>query len=527
MDRLVCGDVGFGKTEVALRGAFIVSNSKHNPKQVAIIAPTTLLCRQHYKEFKKRFSHTGLKIAQLSRMVSQKQIAKNKIGLENGTVDIVIGTHALLSDSVKFRNLGLIIVDEEQRFGVKQKEKIKNLRNNVHILTLSATPIPRTLQMSISGIRDLSLITTPPVDRLTINTFVMEYDEIIIREAIQREIFRGGRVFFVVPRIKDIDDIEERIKSSLPLAKYKIAHGQMSPVKLDSIMNDFYDGKFQILIATTIVESGLDISEANTIIIHRADNFGLAQLYQLRGRVGRGKVKAYAYLTTKPNSKITENAKKRLGVMQSLDTLGAGFTIASNDMDIRGSGNLIGEQQSGHIRETGIELYNHLLKEAVEKAKKEAGLQQEEYEDFSPLIKLGISTIIPDTYIEDLNLRMSFYKRISDLENEQEREDLENEMYDRFGKIPTSTQNLFDISTLQTLCKKCGISELKSGKNSITISFHNNKFSNPQALIKMVMESKGRISIKNGKKICFAIDGKNLTREGEGVIKQLLKIKSL
>jgi transcription-repair coupling factor (superfamily II helicase) len=528
MDRLICGDVGFGKTEVALRAAFIASHNRRNAKQVAIITPTTLLCRQHFQEFTKRFAHTGLNVARLSRMVSPTEANKTKKEINNGTVDIVIGTHALLSDSIKFKNLGLVIIDEEQRFGVKQKEKIKSLRNNTHILTLSATPIPRTLQMSISGIRDLSLITTPPVDRLTINTFVMEYDDIIIREAIQREIFRGGRIFFITPRIKDIEDIEEKIKRVLPLANYKIAHGQMLPSKLDLIMNDFYDGKFPILISTAIVESGLDIPEANTMIIYRADNFGLAQLYQLRGRVGRGKIKAYAYLTIRPDIKISENAKKRLEVMQSLDALGAGFTIASNDMDIRGSGNLIGEEQSGHIRETGVELYNYLLKKAVENAKTEAGFAQEEtIEDFSPNIKLGISTIISETYIHDLNLRMSFYKRISDAENEEEREELENEMIDRFGKIPPETQNLFKINILQNLCKKCGISELKKGANSIIISFYQDKFSNPGELIQLVMGSKEKISFREGKSVCFTVEREDWVKEANTVVKQLLEIKTV
>ena len=354
MDRLVCGDVGFGKTEVAMRAAFVAAMSG---QQVAVIAPTTLLARQHAKSFQDRFRSFPLKVRQLSRFVKSKEAAATRAGITDGTVDIAIGTHALLAKAIRFQNLGLLIIDEEQHFGVQHKERLKEMRTDVHVLTLTATPIPRTLQLSLSGVRDLSIIGTPPVDRLAIRTYVSEFDSVTIREALLREHYRGGQSFYVVPRISDLPEIEEFLKTQVPEVSYVVAHGQMAAGELDDRMNAFYDGKYDVLLATTIVESGLDIPTANTMVVHRADMFGLAQLYQIRGRVGRSKTRAYAYLTTKPGTPLTPTAEKRLRVLGSLDTLGAGFTLASQDLDIRGAGNLIGEEQSGQMREVGYELY--------------------------------------------------------------------------------------------------------------------------------------------------------------------------
>lgn len=509
MDRLVCGDVGFGKTEVAMRAAFMVARASGHKKQVALIAPTTLLCRQHYKNFIERFAGTDVRIATLSRMVSigDAKIIKKK--LEEGKIDIIVGTHALLAEDIKFKDLGLLIVDEEQRFGVKQKEKLKEIRNNVHILTLSATPIPRTLQMSMSGIRELSIIATPPVDRLAIKTFVMPYDDIIIREAILREHYRGGQTFFVVPRIKDIPDIENRLRETVPEIKFKVAHGQMPPKQLDDIMNQFYDGKFDLLLATTIIESGIDVPRANTMIIHRANMFGLSQLYQLRGRVGRSKTKAFAYLTLQSEKDITDTAEKRLEVMETLDSLGAGFTVASHDMDIRGSGNLLGEEQSGNIKEVGVELYNDMLKEAIAKLKESKdglGVSEDDEDEFTPQVKMSVSTMIPNDYIEDLTLRMSMYRRIAEINGVEQANELRGELTDRFGKIPQEVENLMQIAVIKHRCKDLNIEKLIGSANSIAVQFFKDKFENPEKLMGLVFASKGRISIKEGQKLVFVND---------------------
>jgi len=495
-DRLVCGDVGFGKTEVALRASFIASDSEKNAVQVAIITPTTLLCKQHYNLFKERFKYTGLNVATISRLTTPLENKKTREKLENGKVDIVIGTHALLSDKVKFKNLGLVIVDEEQRFGVKQKEKLKKISAGIHLLTLSATPIPRTLQMSMAGIRDLSLITTPPVDRLNISTYVMNFDEIVLREAINRELNRDGKVIIVVPRISDIPQIEVKLSNTLKKIKYNVAHGQMGGVILDKIINDFYDGKFKVLIATTIVENGLDIPKANTMIIYRADRFGLSQLHQLRGRVGRGKEKAYAYLTTNPTDVISENAKKRLKSIESIQDVGGGFAIASDDMEIRGSGNIVGEEQSGHIRDVGVELYNQMLVEAVNKIKAEGKFTVQDY-DFSPQVKLNISTTIDKNYINDVVLRLSYYKRLADIRNDTESKAIILELQNRFGTVPKEIRNILEITKIKALCKKCGIAKLEYKDDFINLTFYNNRFKNPDYLIKLVQEGKATIKKQN------------------------------
>ncbi|MEK6734501.1 MAG: transcription-repair coupling factor, partial [Pseudomonadota bacterium] len=395
MDRLICGDVGFGKTEVAMRAAFIATNPEHNIKQqVAIIVPTTLLARQHYHSFLKRFAGFPMQIRQLSRLVNAKETKLIKEGIKEGLVDIVIGTHSLLGKEIEFKNLGLLIIDEEHRFGVIQKERLKTLQKNVHILNLSATPIPRTLQMSLTGVRDLSIIATPPIDRQVVKTYIMNFDSIIIREAILREYHRGGQVFFVCPRISDINELLPKLVELLPEIKIIVAHGQMSPNSLEEIMSDFYNKKYNLLLSTSIIESGIDIPEANTIIIYRADKFGLAALYQLRGRVGRSNIKAYSYLLL-PNHKLSKLSKARLEVMHTIDSLGAGFTVASHDMDIRGFGNLVGDEQSGHIKEVGLELYQEMLQEAIFSLKNPDKTEEIE-DDYSPQVNIGIPAILPE-----------------------------------------------------------------------------------------------------------------------------------
>jgi transcription-repair coupling factor (superfamily II helicase) len=471
MDRLICGDVGFGKTEVAMRAAFVAAL---NGVQVALVVPTTLLARQHYNNFVSRFAGLGLRVEQLSRFVSAKDADRVREGLADGTVNIVVGTHALFSKNVKFKHLGLMIVDEEQRFGVKQKESLKELKNNIHVLTLSATPIPRTLQLSLTGVRDLSLITTPPVDRLAIRTFVMPVDPVVIREAILREHYRGGQTFYVCPRISDMAELEIMLKELVPEVKVISAHGQMTTTELEDRMTAFYDGQYNVLLATQIIESGLDIPTANTMIVHRSDMFGLSQLYQIRGRIGRSKVRAYAYLTYAPNMKLTPQAQKRLEVIETLDTLGSGFQLASHDMDIRGAGNLLGEEQSGHIREVGVELYQQMLEEAVAEARSGSGHALVAEDKWSPQINIGTSVLIPEAYVEDLNVRMSLYRRLSELEDRQEIEGFAAEMIDRFGPIPQELENLMDIMAIKQMCRKAGIDKVEAGPKGAVISFHKN-----------------------------------------------------
>ncbi len=497
MDRLICGDVGFGKTEVAMRAAFVAAMSG---VQVAVIAPTTLLARQHAKSFRDRFRGFPINVRQLSRFVSQKEAAATKKGLADGTVDIVIGTHALLAKGVRFRNLGLLVVDEEQHFGVSHKERLKAMRSDVHVLTLTATPIPRTLQLSLSGVRDLSIIGTPPVDRLSIRTYVSEFDAVTVREALLREHYRGGQSFYVVPKIKDLPEIEEFLKEQLPELTHVVAHGQMAAGELDDRMNAFYDGKFDVLLATTIVESGLDIPAANTLIVHRADMFGLAQLYQIRGRVGRSKVRAYAYLTTKPRAKLTDAAQKRLRVLGSLDTLGAGFTLASQDLDIRGAGNLLGEEQSGQMRDVGFELYQSMLEEAIAKirAGELEGLSETE-EHWSPQINLGVPVLIPEDYVPDLDVRLGLYRRLSALSTKVELEGFAAELIDRFGKLPKEVNTLLLVVRIKAMCLRAGIAKLDGGPKGATIQFHNDKFACPEGLVEFIQDQGGLAKVRDNK----------------------------
>ncbi len=499
MDRLICGDVGFGKTEVALRAAFI---SAMNGEQVALVVPTTLLARQHFETFSKRFKGFPLKIGRLSRLVSNKEAVETKKGLADGSVDIVIGTHALLSKNISFKNLGLLIVDEEQHFGVAHKERLKELKTDVHVLTLTATPIPRTLQMSLTGVRDLSVIATPPVDRMAVSTFVMPFDPVIIRDAIMREHLRGGQTFYVCPRISDMAPLLDKLHKIVPEVKIISAHGQMPPTHLEKIMNDFADGKYDVLLATSIIESGLDMPTVNTMIVHKADMFGLAALYQLRGRVGRSKVKAYAYLTTVEHKKLTPTATKRLSVMQSLDSLGAGFTLASHDLDIRGAGNLLGQEQSGHIKEVGVELYQKMLEDAVAslKAGDSSGALQDK-ENWSPQISVGLSVLIPESYVPDLGLRMELYHRLANIENDDELKEVQIELKDRFGDIPIEVQNLFEVVQMKTLCRMAFVEKLDAGPKGMTLSFYNNLFPNPAGLVGFINQQMGLAKLKPDKLI--------------------------
>lgn len=502
MDRLVCGDVGFGKTEVAMRAAFVTAMAGG---QVAVVVPTTLLARQHAENFTRRFAGFPLKIAQLSRFVNAADAKKVKEGLTDGSVNIVIGTHALLAPSIEFQNLGLVIVDEEQHFGVKQKEKLKDLRRDVHVLTLTATPIPRTLQMALSGVRDMSLITTPPVDRLAVRTTVMPYDPLVIREAILREHFRGGQSFFVVPRIKDLEEMEEKLKELVPEVKIITAHGQLPPSELEARMTAFYEREYEVLMATNIIESGLDVPTANTIIVHRADMFGLAQLYQIRGRVGRSKLRAFAYLTWAPETPLTPTALKRLEVIGMLDSLGSGFQLASHDMDIRGAGNLLGEQQHGHIREVGVELYQQMLEEAVEAARHGVNLNESAPIDlgWSPSINVGVSVLIPENYVHDLNVRMSLYRRLSTLADQSEVEAFAAELIDRFGTIPGEVENLLQLTSIKALCKKAGIEQLDVGPKGVVVTFRGNTPPNPQGVISFMAQKAGTVRLRPDQKLFF------------------------
>lgn len=493
MDRLVCGDVGFGKTEVALRAAFVAAMAG---LQVVVICPTTLLARQHHNNFVERFQGFPLNIGRLSRLVPTAEARATKEGLAAGTIDIVVGTHALLARGLEFKRLGLVIVDEEQRFGVVHKERLKQLRTDVHVLTLTATPIPRTLQMAMSGLRELSVIQTPPVDRLAVRTYVMPWDGVVIREALLREHYRGGQSFFVVPRIADLPDVEDYLREQVPEVRPIVAHGQMAASEVEERMSAFYDKKYDVLLSTTIVESGLDIPSANTLIIHRADRFGLAQLYQLRGRVGRSKTRAYAYFTTPADRIITETAEKRLKVLSDLDTLGAGFQLASHDLDIRGAGNLVGDEQSGHIKEVGFELYQSMLEEAILEAKSGGSTDFVPKDAFSPQITIDAPVQIPEDYVPDLDLRMGLYRRLNELEDAQDIEAFAAEMIDRFGKLPPATQNLLTLIQIKQNCVKAGIARLDVGPKGALVGFHNDQFANPAGLIGYVQRLQGTAKLR-------------------------------
>lgn len=480
-ERLICGDVGFGKTEIAMRAAFIVAACG---MQVAILAPTSLLVRQHFRNFEKRFANFPLKIVELSQMCGTKQLKINRELISVGGADIIIGTHALLNKDLQFSNIGLLIIDEEQSFGVKQKEFLKERYSKVNCLMLSATPIPRTLQMSLSGIKDLSLIRTPPVNRMIVQTHVLEFDRTIIKNAILREVNRGGSVFFVTPYIKDIGFIEQELAKILekyPEIIFKSLHGKMTPKNIDKTMNDFCSKHFQILISTPIIESGIDIAEANTIFINKANFFGLSQLYQLRGRVGRSKVAAYAYLFASDETKISDDATKRLNTMKSLDKLGCGFTLASHDMDIRGFGNLVGSEQSGYIKDVGVEMYQAMLQECINEldGKTDENLPNVE-------IKINISSGIPESFIENRELRLGLYQRLAKFANEEELTQFIHEIHDRFGEIPTETHNLLQIMKVKILCRQAKIQKVEIKSKVI---FYFMQMQNPQKIIDFAMKN--------------------------------------
>lgn len=503
MDRLVCGDVGFGKTEVALRAAFTVAMSG---AQVALIVPTTLLARQHYLNFLQRMQGFPIKVKMLSRLTSAKEAKQIKQELADGALEIVIGTHALLAKDIKFCNLGLLIIDEEQHFGVVHKEKLKALKADVHVLTLSATPIPRTLQLSLAGVKQLSIIATPPADRLAARTFVMPLDRVIIKEAINREKFRGGQVFFVCPRVSDINGAYEMLHGLVKGIKIAIAHGQMPTKQLEQIMEDFSAQKYDVLISTTIIESGIDMPNVNTMIVYRADMFGLAQLYQLKGRIGRSKVRGYCYFTVPSTKKLNKIAEKRLAILQALDTLGAGFSIASHDMDIRGSGNVLGSEQSGHIKDVGMALYHHLLQEEI--ARQRSGMQTDlsQNSDWSVQINTGIPLMIPQNYVKDLGVRLGLYRKIGDLKDKESISDMKEELIDRFGNIPPEVDNLLQTIEIKQMCQQINIEKVEAGAKGILITFHNNEFAKADKLLDLVVQSFGRIQIKPNQKLFVLAD---------------------
>jgi len=501
MDRLVCGDVGFGKTEVALRAAFVTAMAG---MQVALVCPTTLLARQHFTNFKERFAGFPINVGRLSRLVGAAEAKSTKDALTAGGMDVVIGTHALLAKSIDFKNLGLVIVDEEQRFGVTHKERLKSMKADVHVLTLTATPIPRTLQMAMSGLRELSVIQTPPVDRLAIRTYVMPWDPVVVREALLREHYRGGQSFFVTPKIADIPDLERFVREEVPEVTLVTAHGQMSPTEVEERMSAFYDRRYDVLLSTTIVESGLDIPSANTLIVHRADSFGLAQLYQIRGRVGRAKTRAYAYMTTPANRATTETADKRLKVLVNLDSLGAGFQLASHDLDIRGAGNLLGDEQSGHIKEVGFELYQSMLEEAITEAR--TGGLADPTDAFSPQINVDAPILLPEKYVPDLDLRMGLYRRMNALEDSPAIESFAAELIDRFGPLPDETRNLLSIIETKLNCRRALVAKLDVGSKGALIAFHRDSFPDLPGLIGYVAKLKGTAKLRPDNRLVITRD---------------------
>lgn len=496
MDRLVCGDVGFGKTEVALRAAFAVASQGG---QVAILAPTTLLARQHYLVFQKRFENFPIDIGFLSRLQTAKELKQEKEDVAQGCTKILIGTHALLTAKLQFKDLRLLIIDEEQHFGVKQKEFLKARYPHIHLLSLSATPIPRTLQMAVSSIRDLSLITTPPMERRPVISKVVPFDALTIKEALEFEHARGGQSFVVCPRVSDIAALSETVEKLMPQARRAVLHGQMTAKAIEETMVQFSAQKIDILISTNIIESGLDLPSANTLIIYRSDLFGLSQLYQLRGRVGRSTQQGYAFFTVTPEKVLTKNANKRLEVLKSLKSLGSGFSVASYDMDIRGAGNLVGEEQSGQVKEVGLGLYQSMLEEAIASLKSNKEIEEE----WAPQINLGIKVLIPDTYISDSGLRLETYRRIACLNTEEEAQALLDELEDRFGPMPEEIQNLFHTVSLKNLCKKAHIAKLDQGAKGLLISFYRNNYPFPEKIVQLMAESKGTVKLRADQKLAI------------------------
>lgn len=483
MDRVVCGDVGFGKTEVAVRAAFTAAAGG---KQVALLVPTTLLAEQHYRSFRDRFADWPIRVEVLSRFKSKKEIAAELEKVADGKIDVIVGTHRLLQPDVRFKDLGLVIVDEEQRFGVRQKEALKALRANVHLLTLTATPIPRTLNMAMAGLRDLSIIATPPAHRLAVQTFVVPWDDAQLREAFQRELARGGQVYFLHNDVESIGRMERQLQELVPDARIGVAHGQMPERELERVMLDFHKQRFNVLLSTTIIESGIDIPNANTIIINRADKFGLAQLHQLRGRVGRSHHRAYAYLVIPDRKAITADAKKRLDAIEAMDELGAGFTLATHDLEIRGAGELLGEDQSGQMAEVGFSLYTELLERAVRSIRQGKLPDVDMVEARGADVELHVPALIPDDYLPDVHTRLTLYKRISSARNAEELRELQVEMIDRFGLLPEAAKNMFAIAELKLQATELGVRKLDLGENGGRLQFIEKPKVDPMAVIRLI-----------------------------------------
>jgi transcription-repair coupling factor (superfamily II helicase) len=495
MDRLVCGDVGYGKTEVAMRAAFL---AVENGKQVAVLAPTTILAQQHLQTFRHRFRNHPVRIEMVSRFLTTREVGQILADTAKGKVDIVIGTHRLLQKDVEFKDLALVIVDEEHRFGVVHKERLKKLRQLVDVLSLTATPIPRTLHMSLVGIRDLSIIETPPADRLAIQTYVTRYDERLIRDAILREIERGGQVFFLHNRVETIERLASKLADLVPEAKMAVAHGQMRPKELERVMLDFFENKTQVLVCSAIIESGLDFPNANTIIINRADQFGLAQLYQLRGRVGRSHRHAFAYLLIPGEKAITPEAEKRLRALQEIDGLGGGFKLALHDLEIRGAGNLLGEQQSGQITAVGFELYTDMMEKAVKELKGEELLPEVE-----PEVRLGIAAYFPDDYIPDANQRLYFYKRLASLKNAVELGELKEEIEDRFGPYTAVVENLFLVMNLRRVLKEFLVQQISVSEGKVFLLFHADSPVKVEKLLELIQKHKTRFRLSPDGRLSF------------------------
>lgn len=525
MDRLVCGDVGFGKTEVAMRAAFMAT---HSGKQVAVLVPTTLLAQQHYESFQDRFAGTAVKVDVLSRFNSSKQQTESLKQIAEGKTDIIIGTHKLIQGDVKFKDLGLLIIDEEHRFGVQQKEKIKALRANIDILNLTATPIPRTLNMAMGGIRDLSIIATPPAKRLSVKTFVREREDALIKESLLRELLRGGQVYYLFNDVKNIVKEAEFLQTLVPEARVTVAHGQMRERELEAAMSDFYHQRFNVLVCTTIIETGIDIPNANTIMIDRADKFGLAQLHQLRGRVGRSHHQAYAYLMTPPSKKISGDAEKRLEAIVASQDLGAGFLLATHDLEIRGAGELLGEEQSGQIQNIGFTLYMELLEQAVQSLKEGKALDLNASFNGTE-INLRIPALIPEDYLADVHMRLVLYKRIASAKNSAELKDIQVEMIDRFGMLPDAVKNLFRQTELKLLAAKIGIVKIDAGETSGRLEFSKSTQVDPLVIVQLVQQNPLKYKLEGATKFKFDLDAKlpdEKINEIEALLTQLMPKKT-
>lgn len=506
MDRLVCGDVGFGKTEVAMRAAYVAVNDS---KQVAVLVPTTLLAQQHYENFQDRFADWPVKVEVLSRFKTSKQQNQVLEQLAEGKVDIIVGTHKLIQDNIKFKDLGLLIIDEEHRFGVKQKDSIKKFRAEVDILTLTATPIPRTLNMAMSGMRDLSIIATPPAKRLAVKTFVRPYNKDLIKEAILRETSRGGQVYFLHNNVETIEQRAREIEELMPDARVAVAHGQMRERELERLMSDFYHQRYNVIVCTTIIETGIDVPTANTIIMERADKLGLAQLHQLRGRVGRSHHQAYAYLLTPPPRAMTKDAVKRLEAIESLEDLGAGFALATHDLEIRGAGELLGDDQHGQIQTIGFSLYMEMLEQAVEALKEGRELSLDVLTSKQTEVELRIPAILPDSYIHDVNMRLSLYKRIATCESADDLDEVKIELIDRFGLLPDATKNLFKVSEFRQRAQTLGISKIEAGPKGGSIEFSDNTKIDPVFLISLIQQHPTVYKLEGGNKLKFVIENKD------------------